>query len=293
MTLTFRSGQGLSFHELNRLAAAIAGTYIFPNSAGGAVTASSGMTVAVAAITGNLVTINGTVQSTNYAGGTVTAGASSSTLTRIDTVYYDGTATVAIAAGTAVLASATVFPVPPTLAAGQIALANIWIGIGATTIAAGDIDDRRSGVIQTIFRQKSAETQRVNNSTTLVNDDALSFPVASGDVWAIDLYSRVITNAAADFKSAWDVPAASTIVGIGLHHDSVGGTATVGNEFTADITAAEFNSASAGPFIHMEHVLVTVAATGTIQYQWAQTAATVVDTYVRTSSYLVARKVVG
>ena len=146
MTLTFRSGQGLSFHELNRLAAALAGTYIFPNSAGGAVTTSSGLTVAVAAITGNQVTINGAAAATNYAGGTVAAGAAHATKTRIDTVYYDGTATVAIAAGTEVTASATVFPTPPTLAAGQIALANLWIGPAAVTISSSDIDDRRASV---------------------------------------------------------------------------------------------------------------------------------------------------
>lgn len=146
MTLTFRAGQGLSFHELNRLAAAVDGSYLFPNAAGGAVTASAGLTVAVAAITGSLVTINSVGQSTNYAGGTVTAGAASGTLTRIDTVYYDGTATVAIAPGTGVLASTTVFPVPPTLTAGQIALGSLWIGPGATAIAASDIDDRRASV---------------------------------------------------------------------------------------------------------------------------------------------------
>ena len=151
--------------------------------------------------------------------------------------------------------------------------------------------DKRIFVAQG-FRRKTAETQVVNNSATLVNDNTLAFAIGASETWIVDLYARVISSAAADFKSAWDVPASATIIGIGHHHDSVGGAVTIGNEFTADATAAEFNSASAGPFIHQEHVVIVNSTTaGTVQFQWAQTTATVVDTYVRTNSYITFRRV--
>lgn len=127
-----------------RMAAVMAGTYNFPDSAGGAVTVNAALTVNVAGITAASVTINGAKAATNYVAGTVTAGVASSTLDRIDTVYYDGTATIGIAAGTPVLTSATLFPTPPTLAAGQIAVANLYVAKTATAFVAGDIDDRRS-----------------------------------------------------------------------------------------------------------------------------------------------------
>ena len=143
-----------------------------------------------------------------------------------------------------------------------------------------------------LFARKTAETQKVNNSTVLVNDDTLSVAIGANEVWSIDLYSRVISDATADFKTAWDIPAAATIAGIGHHHDSGGGSTTVGDSIVADATGVAWASASAGPFIHEEHVLVTNGANaGTVRFQWAQNTGAVVDTYVRTGSYLVAHRV--
>lgn len=138
MSNTFQTGKGLSFHELNRLADAMAGKYMFPESAGGAVTTSSGLTVAVAAIAGNTVTINGSLVSTAYAGGTVTASAADATNPRRDIVYYDTSGAVGVAAGTA---AAT--PHVPTLTSTQIAVAELYVAANSVTISAGDIADRR------------------------------------------------------------------------------------------------------------------------------------------------------
>lgn len=182
MTLTFRSGQGLSYHELNRLAAAIAGTYVMPSAAGGAVTPSSGMTVAIAAITAGHAVINSVADATGYAGGTKTAAASDSTKDRIDTVYFDGS-TVDIAQGTAVTTSATVFPVPPALAAGQIALANLYITHGATSLSASDIDDRRTlptSGMRLVGSASAATSTTSTSAVDLVTISSLAIPVTAG-----------------------------------------------------------------------------------------------------------------
>lgn len=162
MTLTFRAGQGLSFHELMRIAAVKAGTYNFPDSAGGAVTTNSGLTVNIASITGASVLINSVVGANNYVGSTLTAGVSSSTLDRIDTIYYDGTATLAIAPGAPVLTSGTLYPVPPTLSAGQIAVANLFVGKGYTSFSASDIDDRRDSLGTPTFFDSERTAFRAN-----------------------------------------------------------------------------------------------------------------------------------
>lgn len=140
---TFTAGRGVNAQDLTRLGEAIAGNYVFPSTAGGAVTASSGLTVAVAAILANTVTINGTIETTAYAGGTVTAAAAHATLPRIDRVYYDQTGAIGIATGTAVAVTATTGPTPPTLADAQIAVADLYIAAAATVISTGDITDRR------------------------------------------------------------------------------------------------------------------------------------------------------
>lgn len=142
MSNTFATGRGVSFHEMNRLADALAGKYMFPESAGGAVTTSAGLTVAVAAITGNSVTINGTVVATAYAGGTVAASAADATNPRRDLIYYDTSGAVGITAGTP---AAT--PFVPTLTSTQIAVAELYVAANAVTINSGDIYDRRQQVV--------------------------------------------------------------------------------------------------------------------------------------------------
>lgn len=141
MSNTFATGRGVSFHEMNRLADALAGKYMFPESAGGAVTTSAGLTVAVAAITGNTVTINGTVVTTAYAGGTVAASAADAMNPRRDLIYYDTSGSVGITAGTP---AAT--PFVPTLTSTQIAVAELYVAANAVTINSGDIYDRRQQV---------------------------------------------------------------------------------------------------------------------------------------------------
>ena len=155
---TFTNAYAVSAFEMTRLAAS--GSFFFPSSAGGAVTPSSGLTVAVAAITGGQALINGTTVGTGYAGGTVTLDAASSTGNRRDIIYSDTSGAVGKVTGTPVtpvtyyVAASSggavttalptvVAPVPPSLSSSQIAIAEVYVAINETTIDAGEIVDRR------------------------------------------------------------------------------------------------------------------------------------------------------
>ena len=158
MPNTFTSSYAVGAPELTRFAAA--GSFFFPSSAGGAVTPDSGLTVAVAAITGGLALINGTTVGTGYAGGTVTLDAASGTGNRRDAIYYDTSGAVGKVTGTPVtpvtyyVAASSggavttalpsiVGPVLPSLSSSQILIAEVYVAVNETTIDAGDIVDRR------------------------------------------------------------------------------------------------------------------------------------------------------
>ena len=158
MSNTWTNAYAVSAFEMTRLAAS--GSFFFPTGAGGAVTPSSGLTVAVAAITGGQAVINGTSVATGYAGGTVVLDAASSTGNRRDIIYYDTSGSVGKVTGTPVTPvtyyvstssggvvttalPAVVGPVPPALSSSQIAIAEVYVAINDTTIDAGEIVDRR------------------------------------------------------------------------------------------------------------------------------------------------------
>ena len=152
MAVEYTAGRALFAQaDLERLSDALAGQYAFPESAGGAVTPSSGMTLAVAAIAANTVTIEGALVSSAYAGGTVDIPASDPVYPRRDLIYMDDTGTVAVAEGVPLPLTATSGPALPTLTAAQIAIAEVYVDLDATSIAAGDITDRRQGVLRSAW----------------------------------------------------------------------------------------------------------------------------------------------
>lgn len=166
----FTAGRGLNAQDLTRMSDAIAQTYYFPSTAGGAVTVSSGMTVAVSAITVSTVYVNGSVVGTGYAGGTVTLAASDPTNPRIDSIYYDTSGAVDDATGTAVAVTSTTGPVPPTLSSTQIRLADIYVAAGATSISSGDITDRRQVVGSSAIVLAGSSTVATSTTSTSAVD---------------------------------------------------------------------------------------------------------------------------
>ncbi len=132
-----------------------------------------------------------------------------------------------------------------------------------------------------IVIRKTAETQVVSNSTTLVNDDALLLAVAANEVWQIFVILRWITTAAAGMKQTFTIPTngALTLQGLLAAYNEESGTTT------KDISGTGVNRANITRYLY-----VGGATAGNIQYQWAQTTAEVSNTKVLTNSFLLAYK---
>ena len=130
------ANRGSSAEQIERISTGI--NKRFGIVTGGAVTTSSGITVAVAAIAANDYVIAGAVQTTAYAGGTVALSAADATNPRIDMITIDTSGTVGKVDGTA---AAT--PFPPDIGDTKIALAEIIMVANETSLAAGDIIDKR------------------------------------------------------------------------------------------------------------------------------------------------------
>lgn len=105
---------------------------------GGAVTVSSGITVAVSAVAANDYVIAGAVQANAYAGGTVALDAADATNPRIDIITLDTSGAAGKVTGTP---AAT--PFPPAIGDTKLALAEILVVANETTLEASDILDKR------------------------------------------------------------------------------------------------------------------------------------------------------
>lgn len=149
-----------------------------------------------------------------------------------------------------------------------------------------------------VVKRKSAD-EHVNNSTTLQDDDHLTFAVGADEIWVVQYHLYITcTSATPDFKCALSVPA-STTGKIAQHGAAPGNTvvegdmsslsfATVTTALTSGVTA----SGSAAPAFTLFSASVATSSTaGSIVLQWAQNTATATNTTLQTGSFLVADRV--
>lgn len=172
----------LSIEQMNRLSAAIPGTFGM-YALGGAVTVSANMVLNVAAVQAGTYRINGADVGTAYVASTVTVSASDPTNPRLDIVWINSSGVVAVAAGTPAAITTSTGPVPPTIGATGIELAMILVGAGVTAITANDIIDRRQSLIRPVLKYTTA-TQTRNADTTFVDVIAAGLP-ATMAFWAL------------------------------------------------------------------------------------------------------------
>ena len=128
----------------------------------------------------------------------------------------------------------------------------------------------------TVIKQ-SDET--VNNSDALQNDDELLYALTANQQIAFELLLLYNTTNAAGLKIGWTVPAGATLTWGGTWYNNTGDPVTVAN-YTAASTAAFYGSSTA-PQVARVHGYITNGATpGNLQLQWAQYAATAVNSKV-------------
>lgn len=284
MSNTFTDQRLLSAQELSRIAAAIDGTYVFPSTAGGAVTANSGLTLNVAAITGSTVTIAGAVISTAYAGGTVTHDAADATNPRRDYIYYNTSGSVGIKKGTAAAK-----PVLPDLASTEIAVAEVYIAANDTTISgASEIIDKRQSRSGDFTWIRKAATETVNNSSTLQDDDDFAPSLTANMDYLVEMM-LLTTSATAtpDLKFAWTLTGMtwdgiySTVPGNGAATPTSNSGVTSGTA----ITITSGNTPASSP-LFLQFIIHSGSTGGACKFQWAQNSATSENTTVNKNSWL-------
>lgn len=137
--------------------------------------------------------------------------------------------------------------------------------------------------------RKTAETQAVNNSTALVNDDALFVALAANEVVYFIANVFHTGNSTADIKFAFTVPAGATLVwsptgGVGL---GTAGTATTYTPVTASDTTLSFGASTDINIETLTGFVRNSTTAGNLQLRWAQDVATVINTIVKIDSFMV------
>ena len=136
---------------------------------------------------------------------------------------------------------------------------------------------------------KTAETQTVNNSTTLVNDDALSFTMDANGIYDIELVVLVTTDGTAGFKYRVTGPAAPTRIFRNISNGYTGATSawmTAIEAFDTSDNSISTCPGAASIILTESWVVENGANSGTFQFKWAQNSSAVTDTIVRKPSYI-------
>lgn len=132
----------LSSWELNRLAAALQGTYGWSVQSA-AVTFSSGLTFAYASAAAGDYTVN-SVSGSAITGSTVALSTQDPTNPRVDVIVTTSAGSVSALAGTPAALTSTSGPVPPTPSASQLEIARIYVPASGTSLSSASITDKRA-----------------------------------------------------------------------------------------------------------------------------------------------------
>lgn len=148
------------------------------------------------------------------------------------------------------------------------------------------------------YVEKSAD-QSVTSSTTLVNDSqlAVSLPVTGTylvDVW---LYGVSAANAAGGIRYGFSFPTGTlhygTIVPIASLASGTSGSGDWATQLSATSgVAAGVGGLSTSTTMHYLHGRLSVTATGTLQFMWAQASSNTNASTVKAGSHMLVRRVV-
>src|SRR3990167_159084 len=155
-----------------------------------------------------------------------------------------------------------------------------------------------TGIGQAIVKRKTAD-ESVTSSTTLQDDDHLTFAIAASEEWISNFYLDIGAElATTGFKVAVTVPSGATM-NLVLHmtaHSSlpaVGGEANGGRTTSSgtaiDITAAQLSCTDAGLILSLWVLNSTNAGSVTLQFAQSTSSGTAVT--VRKGSHLIAHRV--
>lgn len=141
---------------------------------------------------------------------------------------------------------------------------------------------------------KTADTPKVNNSTTLVYDGEIEFAVGQNETWAFIANLRfTIFGTNSGLKWVWDIPAGvvSSYQAVSWWEQQNIPDIDYQNNVALDTESSVNNVNLSSGVLKIDGRIVTGGTAGDVRLQFAQANAQVGDTYFMTNSFLVARKV--
>lgn len=138
-----------------------------------------------------------------------------------------------------------------------------------------------------IYKFKAAD-QSVINSTTLVDDDTLFFPMNANTKYLFELVAFATFGSSGDFKYRHAGPVSPNLVIIRRNHDAtnVAGTPAIDTAYSST-DATILVSANASALIRLHGIIYNGSTSGNFQFKWAQnTADASVAAVVKAGSYL-------
>ena len=179
------------------------------------------------------------------------------------------------------------------VADGFASIVNLTIS-GSATIATGLTVTAGKG--SKSYVRKSA-TESLASSTTMQNDDHITFSLAASAVYELRAYLAVTGPAAGDFKTQWNISGAAsggnhtTRFGVGPSSgvsDVTGDAQVAARRQTWGTSMTYGTDGTNTSHIHEGGLLdTTTGGTGTITLQWAQNTSNASSTTVTTASYAI------
>lgn len=138
-------------------------------------------------------------------------------------------------------------------------------------------------VIPAMIAARKTADEVVNNSSTLQNDNHLSWPVAANAVYEMRLELVYVTGTTPDIKFGWTYPSGLTMVWQHRGTDLSGNVAFRGNYNAA--TVLGIGGTTFEEYVTLTGLITVSSTAGTLQLQWAQSTANASDTTLRSGSY--------
>lgn len=284
--MNFDANQIAGSNQLYQLSRLTEGHGLWHLGTVGEVTSSASFAIPVAAIPAGAAIVNGTVLGA-VSGANVTLTAAHATLPRRDVIWVDSGGALGKTDGTA-----ATNPAPPALTAARLALAEVYVAATATSIASGDITDKRQILSGSRFVMKTAN-ETVGSSTVLQNDDHLFFSIGPGEKWEIDMVLATSLNTTEGVAMGFTIPASATLQGSWILMSAttvvLASVAASGASFDAGVLSAVVTS------VRFHGVVINPTNAGTVQLQWAQSVSGAGTTRIlgdaAAETFLIARRV--
>lgn len=158
------------------------------------------------------------------------------------------------------------------------------------------VDDSTLEVVGGVLRQKNALTvvktadETVNNSSTVQDDDHLSFAIGANEMWFFDLFLKVNSPSVnSDLKLAFSLPAGGSVI---YHYNSGYGGVAVGGTPNALVSTGLSVGGLAGDWgLGLLGWITNGSTAGTGKLQWAQNTPTAENTVLKKGSIWRLRKI--